>query len=68
MNPAAHRIEDNASGPVLYTALELSNKRRNVHEGLISWYSRNRRIYSMAQEAKYRCKQPASASSSLALH
>ncbi|MGP1680390.1 MAG: hypothetical protein ACTS6J_24960 [Burkholderiales bacterium] len=26
MNPAAHRIEDNASGPVLYMALELSNK------------------------------------------
>ncbi|HUX25792.1 MAG TPA: hypothetical protein VMV87_14375 [Burkholderiales bacterium] len=26
MNPAAHTIEDNASGPVLYMALELSNK------------------------------------------
>ncbi|MCJ7837768.1 MAG: hypothetical protein MUP61_00955 [Burkholderiales bacterium] len=26
MNPEAHRIEDNASGPVLYMALELSNK------------------------------------------
>ena len=26
MNPAAHRNEDNASAPVLYMALELSNK------------------------------------------
>jgi len=26
MNPAAHRNEDNAEAPVLYMALELSNK------------------------------------------
>ena len=26
LNPAAHRLEDNASGSVLYMALELSNK------------------------------------------
>jgi hypothetical protein len=26
MNPAAHRNEDNALAPVLYMALELSNK------------------------------------------
>ncbi len=30
MNAAADRTEDNASGPVLYMALNLSNKRRRL--------------------------------------
>ena len=33
MNPAARGIEDNASGPVWYMALELSNKRWSLTFG-----------------------------------
>ena len=33
MNSAAHRNEDNASAPVLYMAVELSNKSRRLTFG-----------------------------------